>query len=101
MKCRLQIYKKAKTKRRGPYKPRPVALDNRTVVHRSTTIKGLDGEHPVVIESGNMIPDKWIDIYDWFVGRKSTKDWLNCFNSMAPTTFTAANHAEEETSRLV
>ena len=74
MKCRLQIDKKAKTKRRGPYKPRPVVLDDRTVVHRSTIMKELDGEHHVVIDRGNMIPDKWIDIYDWFVGEKAPKD---------------------------
>jgi hypothetical protein len=101
IKCRLQIDTKATTKRRGPYKPRPVALDDRTVVHRSTTVKELDGERHVVIESGNMIPDNRIDIYDWFVGGKAPKDWLNRSNSMAPTTFTAVNRAEEETSWLL
>ena len=39
MKCRLQIDKKAKTKRRGPYKPRPVALDDRTVIQNQQLLK--------------------------------------------------------------
>ncbi len=73
----------------------------RTVVHRSTTTKELDGECHVVIESGDMILDKWIDIYDWFVGGKALKVGLNCFIITAPATFTAANQAEEETSWLV
>ncbi len=64
-------------------------------------MKELDRERHVVIDSGNMIPDKWIDVYDWFVGGKAPKDWLNRFNYTSPTTFTAANHAEEETIWLV
>ncbi len=101
MKCTLHINKKVKAMSRGPCKPRHVVPDDRTVVERSTTDIEVDGVCYVVIDSGNIIPDKWIDIYGWFVGKRDPKVWLNCLNSTAPTTFAAENCTEEETSQLV
>ena len=64
MRSKLHIEKENRGKRRGPYKPRSQAQDDRAVLAGSRAIKEVDGEQYVILDNGNMFPEGFIDIYN-------------------------------------
>ena len=30
----------------------------------------------VRLTNGTLIPEKWLDIYEWFAGKKAPKEWI-------------------------
>ena len=101
MRCRLTIQKATKGKRRGPQVAKARVQDDRAVFARSKGMKVVDGENYVMLVSGNLLPDEWIDIYEWYTGGRAPKDWLDRLNRTAPSSFTDIDRVIEENSKLV
>ena len=54
-----------------------------------------------VLESGNLLPEKWLDIYEWFLGGKAPRDWLDRLHKTAPSGFSDLDKIGEMNSKLV
>ena len=98
---RLDILKKRKGKERGPYKARRVEYDGRAVISRGHVIKEIEGEKYVVLNSGNLLPEDWRDVYEWYLGGKAPRNWIDRFNMTAPDSFSQVDRLQECNSQLV
>ena len=54
-----------------------------------------------VLESGNLLPDKWLGIYERFLGGKAPRDWLDRLHKTAPSDFSELDKIGEMNSKLV
>ena len=74
---KLEISKRCKGKERGPYGRRMRRNENQVVLRSEQSVREVDGERFVVLNSGNLLPEKWLDIYEWFLGGKAPRDWID------------------------
>ncbi len=65
-----------KGKRMEPYKARSCTNDVRNIQTESTTVKEVDGESYVVLDSGNYLFKDWMGIFQWFQGGKASHECL-------------------------
>ena len=61
---KLEISNRIKGKERGPYGRRMRRGDNQEVLRSEQSVRDVDGERFVVLNSGNLLPEKWLDIYE-------------------------------------
>ena len=101
LESRLVIQKAKKSRRSGPYKHRVLDQDRRAVRILTEEYIEVDGESYVVLNSGNLLLKKWVDIFEWFAGGRAPRDWIDRFNSTAPDTYTDVDRAKEQNSILV
>ena len=98
---KIEILENIKGKKRGPYRGRTRIEDSREVLLGAGSIREIKGERFVVLASGNLLPEVWRDIYDWFWGGKVPKDWYDRFNKTAPDTFDESKRAKEMNTNLL
>ena len=48
--------------------------------------------------NGTLIPEKWLDIYEWFAGEKAQKEWIERIAKPAPQTRSKIKVARERFS---
>ena len=101
MKSRLQIDLANVGKKRGPYKPRVMAGENRTVLRIGETVEEVDGEEYAVLQSGGLLLKKWVDIFEWFRGGRAPQNWLKRLDATAPGGFTDIARVNEEHTRVL
>lgn len=101
LKNRLKIDEKKKGKERGPYKPRTRAAENMMILKVTGSMKEIDGEEYVYLQSGNLLLKKWIDVYEWFLGGRAPQNWLQRFDATAPRNFSIIEKLNEENTRVV
>ena len=101
LESRLVIQKAKKSRRAGPQKQRALEQDGRTVRMLTREYIEFDGESYVVLNSGNLLVKKWVDIFEWYAGGRAPQDWIDRFNSTAPVTYTDVDRAKELNSKLV
>ena len=49
----------------------------------------------VRLTNGILIPEKWLDIYEWFAGKKAPKEWVERMARSAPQTRSDMEAARE------
>ena len=77
LQSRLDIQKKCTGKKRGKYAPRAHQSDTMSICFKPGTVTVIGGVRYVVLVSGNLLPEVWADLYEWFLGGKAPKDWLD------------------------
>ena len=55
----------------------------------------------MVLNSGNLLPEKWLDIYEWFLGGKFPRDQIKRLRKTEPSDFTEDDRIIEMNSKLV
>jgi len=82
--------------KRGPQKPRVRTLDNDAPVHTMRSMYvSFKGEEYFKLGSGNLIPKKWQDIYDWFTSGIVPSEWREALDRTAPQVYTAKERTKE------
>ena len=97
----LAIQNRIKGGKRGPYKPRVQEDDETELLSGVGLIWEVRRESCVVLSSGNLLPEKWHDIYEWYGGGKAPKDWINRLQMTEPDLFNDVNRAVEMNTKLV
>ena len=54
-----------------------------------------------MIDGGNWLPEKWLDIYEWFLGGNAPGDWIERLDKTAPEDFSELDRISEMHSKLV
>ncbi len=100
---RLQITNgnKGRRKKRGTYKPRTRVVGERNIMRMERPSMVVDGETYIMMESGNLLPSEWQDIFEWFQGGKAPADWQDRFNLTAPSNFTEMDRLNERNSSVL
>ena len=101
MESTLAIQNRIKGGKRGPYKPRVQEDDGTELLSGVRLIREVRGESYVVLSSGNLLPEKWHDIYEWYGGGKAPKDWINRLQMTEPGSFNDVDQAVEMNTNLV
>ena len=100
LKSRLEIDQSTAGKKRGPYKPRTTDGGNRMILIIAESVRVINGENYVVLQSGDLLLEKWSCIFEWFRGGKAPQDWLTRFQATAPDKFSAMQRLNEEHTRV-
>ena len=98
---RIEIENNCKGKARGPYEKRSRQVGGEEILRREEEIKEYNGERFVVIDGGNWLPERWFDIYEWFLSGKAPKDWIQRLAKTASDDFTEIERISEMHSKLV
>ena len=98
---RLAISDKRKGKQRGPYKARRIHRNGRAVISCDYVMREIEKDRYIVLRSGNLLLEDWMDVYEWYLGGKAPWDWIERFNSTAPGSFSEIDRLEERNSKLV
>ena len=98
---RLEISRKRKGKERGLYKARRVHRHGRAVVSCGRLTREIEGDAYFVLNSGNLLLERWRDVYEWYLGGRAPDDWIERFNRTAPEHFTEVDLLGECNSKLV
>ena len=75
---------KCSGKKRGKYAPRTREDDNVKVVSSVLEVEVYEGERYVKLTNGTFISEKWLDVYEWYVGRKAPKEWVEQMGRSVP-----------------
>ena len=92
---KLFTAEKGTGKKRGPYGPRQ-RHDTGTKV--ATSVSGLvtfRDDHYSKLANGNLVPEIYRDMYEWYEGRKAPKIWRDALENAAPVSMTASDLAKE------
>ena len=81
---KMKILEKCSGKKRGKYAPRTRKDDNVKVVSSVLEVEVYEGERYVKLTNGTFIPEKWLDVYEWYVGRKAPKEWVERMGRSVP-----------------
>ena len=92
---KLAIGASIQGKRRGPQKDKVQMADERSVVGGSGGSVMLRGDTYLRLQNGNLMWDRWIDIYEWFDGGLAPKAWREALNSTVPGNFTEMDKMKE------
>ena len=98
---KLEIEERCKGKTRRPYGKRTMRGEHQVVLRREELIREVDGERYVVLDSGNWLPERWLDMYEWFLGGKAPGDWISRLRKTAPSDFKDDDYITEMNSKLV
>ena len=64
-----------KGKKRGPYKARVRTADEMTLSSVGDHCVEFKGEMYLKLTSGNLLPKKWEDLYNWFGSAIAPRQW--------------------------
>jgi len=53
------------------------------------------GELFLKLVSGNLVSKTWEDLYRWFGSAIAPKEWIECMDKTAPSSFTSVDKAKE------
>ena len=98
---KIEIVNNCKGKPRGPYGKRARRVVDEDILRCVEEIKEYNGERFVVIDGGNWLPEKWLDIYEWFLGGKAPGDWIERLDKTVPEDFNELDRINEMHSKLV
>ena len=101
LEAKLKTQYSIKGKRRGPQQKKAMVTEDRYVVGNGGGVHEIDGERYVLLPTGNLLPECWMDIYEWFEGGKAPKEWVIRMGYSAPDGFTVFDRLKEEHSSLV
>ena len=98
---KLAIKKEIRGNKRGPYKQRVMRLDGRHVRLGEGVCVQFDGEQYLELQNGNMLPEVWQDIYEWYAGGVAPKEWIEKIARTVPETFLGNDRVREQYTPLV
>ena len=91
---KMKILKKSTGSPRGKYKPRERYNNNTKVVTSVVDVVVYEDDRYVRLTNGTLIPEKWLDTYEWFAGKKAPKEWVDRMAKSAPETRSAVEAAK-------
>ena len=92
---KLIIMNAGKGSKRGPYKIRARDNEGTKIVTSVVSYVEFKGKRYFQLATGNMLPEKWRDIYDWYAGRVAPKAWRDALAKTRPSTMSALDMAKE------
>ena len=84
-----------KGSKRGPYKARARNNENTKIVSSVVSYVEFKGKRFFQLTNGNMVPEKWRDIYEWYAGRVAPQAWRDALANTTPSTMSALDMAKE------
>ena len=94
----MKILKKSIGSPRGKYKPRERYNNNTKVVTSVVDIVVCKDDRYVRFTNGKLIPEKLLDVYEWFAGKKAPKEWIEQMARSVPETRSEMEAARERFS---
>ena len=98
---KLTIGASIQGKRRGPQKDKVRIVDERSVVGGSGGSVLLRGDTYLRLQNGNLMWDRWIDIYECFDGGLAPRAWREALISMVPGNSMDMDRIKETLTQLV
>ena len=93
---KMKILASVTGKPRGKYKTRERHDEGSKIISSVLETVEYERDSYMMLTNGTLIPEDMLGDYEWFVGRKAPKDWLNRMKKSAPESMTAINAAAEE-----
>ena len=83
-------------KKRAPYGQRQITDGAAKLVTSVVKTVMYDNEAYFELASGTLVPERWRDFYEWYVGKKAPSAWTNAILDTAPLniTVTASERAK-------
>ena len=95
---KMKILEATTGKPRGRYKDRARQDERSKIVTSVLDVVVYEKRRYVRITNGMLIPEKWIGIYEWFVGRRAPTMWIERMKKSAPESMSEIDLAVEEYS---
>jgi hypothetical protein len=92
---KMFIAEKGTGKKRGPYGPRQRHDTGTKVVTSVSGLVTFRDEQYFKLATGNLVPEIYRDMYEWYEGRKAPKIWRDALANSAPLSMTASDLAKE------
>ena len=77
------------------------AINKRSVVSVAGVFVGFNGEQYLKLPNGNMLPEVWTGIYQWFAGGIAPNKQREALNRTAPEKFSEIHQAKDELTQFV
>ena len=88
------ILEAATGKKRAPYGRRQVTDGCAKLVTSIVKTVMYDDEPYFELANGTLLPERWRDFYEWYVGKKAPSAWTNAILDTAPLNITASERAK-------
>jgi len=98
---KLVITKAITGKKRGRQQAKTRLRDIRSVIGQEDGYIMFKEEIFFKLPSGNLLPEVWMDIYEWFSGGMAPKKWIEALNRTVPSTFNDIDKRNEMMTKLV
>ena len=95
---KLKVAGACKGSERGCYTPRVRSDANVKMVSSVVEEVVHNGERYFRLSSGNLLPEKWRDMWEWFGGRVAPQAWRDALAKTAPSTMTDLEKVKEQHS---
>ena len=92
---KLIIMKASEGNKRGPYKIRATSAKSVKIVSSVVGYVDFKGEQYFQLTNGNLLPEAWRDIYEWYAGRVAPKAWRDALAKTAPLTMSELDMVKE------
>ena len=89
------IMEKGTGKKRGPYGLRQRHDTGKEVVTSVSGLVTFRNKQYFKLTNGNLVPEIYCDMYEWYEGRKAPKIWRDALANSAPLSITASDLAKE------
>ena len=81
-------------KKRGPYGPHQRHDTGTKVVTSGSGLVTFRGKQHFKLANGNLVPEIYCDIYEWYEGQKAHKIWRDALANPVPVSVTASHLAK-------
>ena len=92
---KLIIMNAGKGSKRGPYKIRAPGNEGTKIATSVVSYVEFKGKRYFQLTNGNMLPEKWRNIYEWYAGRVAPKAWRDALATTRPSKMSALDMAKE------
>ena len=98
---KLEISTSVKGKKRGKYKARQLRIHNRLVAGKQGERLLFNNEIYIKLVDGNLMPECWIDVYEWFAGGMVPTKWREALNKTMPENMSQREQMKETITKLL
>ena len=98
---KLEISTSVKGKKRGKYKARLLRIHNRSVAGRQGERLLFNNEIYIKLVDGNLMPECWIDVYEWFAGGMVPTKWREALSKTMPENMSQREQMKETITKLL
>ena len=89
------LSKASKGSKRGPYKKRAASMHSVKIISSVVGEVVYNGVRYFRLTSGNLLPERWRDMFEWFAGRVAPQARRDALAKTAPSTMTNLESTKE------